>query len=46
MMPLEAAARVEIAVHSAPDLAEGNCEPRWIEALELLGANVREVQGE
>jgi hypothetical protein len=46
MMPLEAAARVEIAVHSGPDLAEGNDEPRSIEAVELLGANVREVQGE
>jgi len=45
MMPLESAAKVEIAVHSAPDLAEDNYEPRWIEALESLVAKVREAQG-
>jgi len=40
-MQVEAAAKVEIAVHSAPDLAEDNYAPRWIETLESLGAKVR-----
>ena len=44
MMPLELAARVEIAVHGAPNLAEDGFGPRWIEALESLGAKVREVR--
>ena len=44
-MPIKSAARIEIAVHGAPDLAEDNFEPRWIEALEALEAKVREVQG-
>jgi hypothetical protein len=33
--------KLEIAVHSAPDLAEDSYAPRWIEALESLGAKVR-----
>ncbi len=40
-MQVESAAKTEIAVHSAPDLAEDNYAPRWIEALESLGAKVR-----
>ena len=40
-MHVRTAAKVEIAVHSAPDLAEDNYAPRWIETLESLGANVR-----
>ncbi len=45
MMPLESAAKVVIAVHSAADLAEDNCERRWSEALESLRMKVREAQG-
>ncbi len=33
--------KLEIAVHSAPDLAEDNYAPRWIEALESLGVKIR-----
>jgi hypothetical protein len=40
-MQVESAAKIEVAVHSAPDLAEDNYAPRWIEALESLGAKVR-----
>ena len=41
MMQEESAAKIEVAGHSAPDLAEDNYAPRWIEALESLGAKVR-----
>jgi glutathione synthase/RimK-type ligase-like ATP-grasp enzyme len=33
--------KIEIAVHSAPDLPEDNYAPRWIETLEALGATPR-----
>ena len=33
--------KFEIAVHSAPDLAEDSYAPRWVETLESLGAKVR-----
>lgn len=40
-MQVESAAKIEVAVHSAPDLAEDNYAPRWIETLESLGAKIR-----
>lgn len=33
--------KLEIPVHSAPDLAEDDYAPRWIEALESLGVKIR-----
>jgi hypothetical protein len=33
--------KLEIAVHSAPDLREDNFAPRWIESLEAAGATIR-----
>jgi hypothetical protein len=44
-MQAKSVAKIEIAVHSAPDLAEDHYAPRWIEALESLGVKAREVQG-
>ncbi|HXV37009.1 MAG TPA: hypothetical protein VEC18_07660 [Myxococcota bacterium] len=40
-MTVRAEAKIEVAVHHPPDLAHENFAPRWIEALESLGASVR-----